>query len=55
MIVGRRRSVWADANDLAEVIGKVLRLIARHEMFTQRDKKIIVRRLRDPAAKMIGR
>src|SRR5918911_3182803 len=53
-IVGWHGAVRPDTDDLAEVIGKVLCLVAIDEMLAQRDKEIVVRRLDDAAAEMIG-
>src|SRR5207245_2288818 len=54
-IVCRRRAVGRDPDQLAEMIGKVLRLVAMAEMFAQRDKQIAVTCLHDAAAIVIAR
>ena len=54
-IVCRRRAVGRDPDQLAEMIGKVLRLVAMAEMFAQRDKQIAVTCLHDAAAVVIAR
>src|SRR5204863_7664429 len=48
-IVGRRRTIGRDADHLAEMVGKVLRLVAVAEMFTQRDEQIAVAGMPDAA------
>src|SRR6266851_6070457 len=53
-IVRRHRAVRPDANDLAEVVGKILRLIPLGEMLAQRQEEIVVESLRDAAAEMIA-
>ena len=53
-IVGRHRAVGPDADDLADVIAEILRLVARTEMVARGEKEIVVRRLHDAAAEMIA-
>src|SRR5436190_9933796 len=53
-IVRRHRAIRADAYDLAEMICKVLRLIARGEMLAQGQEQVVVLRLHDAAAEMIA-
>ncbi len=54
-IVGRRRAVRHDADHLADVIGKTLRLVARAVVVAEGDEQIAVGGLRDAAAVMIAR
>src|SRR5262249_26641629 len=53
-VVRGHRAIRPNANDLAEMVGKVLRLIARGEMLAQRQEEIVVGCLRNPAAEMIA-
>src|SRR5262249_62057861 len=51
-IVGRHLAVGPDAHDLADVIGEILRLVARAEMIAERDEEITVGGLHDAAAEI---
>src|SRR5262249_16492265 len=51
-IVRRHRTVRPNADDLAEMIAKVLRLVALTKLFTERQKQVSVLRLHDAAAKV---
>src|SRR5262245_15498091 len=53
-IVRRNRAIGPDANDLAEIVGKILRLVAGGEVVAGGQKQIVVRRLRDAAAETIA-
>src|SRR5262249_23446571 len=53
-IVRRNRAVGADADDLAEVVGKILRLVAGGEMVAGGQKQVVVRRLHNAAAEMVA-
>src|ERR1041385_523387 len=53
-IIGRHRAIRFNAHDFAEMVAKVLRLVARGEMLAQRQEQIALGRLRDAAAKMIA-
>src|SRR5207244_6958951 len=53
-IVRRRRTIGADADDLAEMVAQILRLVTRGEMFTHGEKEIVVRRLHDQAPEMVA-
>ena len=53
-IVRRHRSVGAHAHDLADVIGEILRLVARAVMVAHGQEQIVVRHLHDAAAEMIA-
>src|SRR5262249_47081691 len=53
-IVRRNGAIGPDANDLAEVIGKILRLVAGGEMVAGGQKEIVVRCLHDAAAEMVA-
>jgi len=53
-IVRRHRAVGPDADDLAEMVAEVLRLVARAEMVAHAEKQIVVGCLRDAAAEMIA-
>src|SRR5215468_8060401 len=53
-IVRRDRAIGPDANDLAEIVGKILRLVAGGEMLAGGQEEIVVRRLHDTAAEMIA-
>src|SRR5262249_60665682 len=53
-IVRRDRAIGPDANDLAEIVGKILRLVAGGEMLARGQEEIVVRRLHDAAAEMIS-
>ena len=53
-IVRRCRTIGADADDLAEMVIQILRLVTGGEMFTHGEKEIVVRRLHDAAAEMIA-
>ena len=44
-IVGRRRAVGRDADDLAEMVAEVLRLVARAEVVAEREEQVAVRAL----------
>src|SRR5262245_17354731 len=50
--VGRHRAVRPHPHDLADVVGEVLRLLAREIMVAQRQEQAAVLRLRDPAAEV---
>jgi hypothetical protein len=52
-IVLRDLAVWRDADDLAVVEGKVLRLITRAEVIAERDEQVSIRRLRNAAAVIV--
>jgi hypothetical protein len=52
-IVRRHRSIRTDADDLAEMVAKVLRLVAVPVVLAERDKQVRIRRLHDPAAEML--
>ena len=53
-IVGRHRAVGPDANDLAQMVGEVLRLLAIGEMVAHGEEQVAVRRLRDATAEVIA-
>src|SRR5204863_233994 len=53
-IIRRRRAIWRDPDQLAEMIAEILRLVAIAEMFAQRDEQIAVVGLHDAAAVMIA-
>src|SRR5215468_6880238 len=53
-IVRRNRAIGPDANDLAEVVGEILRLVAGGEMLAGGQKERVVRRLRNAAAEIIA-
>src|SRR5262249_58380480 len=46
-IVRRDRSIGPDANDLAEIVGKILRLVAGGEMLAGGQEENVVLRLHD--------
>src|SRR5215831_13156754 len=53
-IVRRNRAIRPDANDLAEVVGEILRLVAGREVVAGGQKQIVVRRLHNAAAEMVA-
>src|ERR1700704_2587525 len=53
-IVRRHRAVRPDANELAEMIGEVLRLVAAAEVIARGQEQIVVARLRDAAAEVVA-
>src|SRR5438132_14206823 len=52
-IVRRHRAIGLEANDLAEMVGEVLRLVAVREMLAEREEEIIIASLHDAAAEVI--
>src|SRR6266496_662823 len=53
-IIRRHRTIGTDADDFAEVVAEILRLVASGEMIARGEKKIVIRRLHDAAAEMIA-
>ena len=53
-IVARCGTVRRDADDFAEMVGEILRLVARAVVITERDEQVAVGCLRDPAAIMVA-
>src|SRR5262244_406684 len=53
-IVRRDRAIGPDADDLAEIVGRILRLVAGGEMLARGQEEIVVRRQRNAAAEMVA-
>ena len=53
-IIRRNRAVGSDANDLADVVGEILRLVARTEVIAHGQEQIVVGALRDATAEVIA-
>src|SRR5262245_16710346 len=53
-IVRRHRAVRPDADDLAEIVAEVLRLVASGEVIARGEEEILIRRLHDAAAEVIA-
>src|SRR5437868_6629500 len=53
-IARRDRAVRPDADDLAEIVAEILRLVAGGEVVARGEEEIVIRRLHDAAAEMIA-